>query len=54
MSYEFVYPKKELKKKEVSRAQVFFRNGDYFDLSGNEIVDINLQFYDTLIANEKV
>jgi len=53
MSYEFVCPKKEFKKKEISKAQVFFRNGDYFELSGSEIVDINLQFYDTLIANEK-
>lgn len=53
MSYEFVCPKKEFKKKEISKAQVFFRNGDYFELSGNEIVDISLQFYDTLIANEK-
>lgn len=53
MSYEFVCPKKEFKKKEISKAQIFFRNGDYFELSGNEIVDISLQFYDTLIANER-
>ncbi len=53
MSYEFVCSKKEFKKQEISKAQVFFRNGDYFELSGSEIIDISLQFYDTLIANER-
>lgn len=53
MSYEFVCPKKEFKRKDISKAQMFFRNGDYFELAGNEIVDISLQFYDTLIANER-
>ena len=53
MSYEFVCPKKDFNKKDITKAQMFFRNGDYFELSGKEIVDINLQFYDTLIANEK-
>ena len=53
MSYEFVCPKKEFKKKEISKAQVFFRNGDCFEVSGREILDISLQFYDNLIVNEK-
>ncbi len=53
MSYEYVYPKKEFRKEEIEQAQIFFRNGDFFELAKGEIVDIDLQLYDTLIAGEK-
>lgn len=53
MSYEFTCKKEELKKENIKKAQVFFRNGDFFELTGSEIISISLQFYDTLIANEQ-
>lgn len=54
MDFEYVCAKKMFEKKEIKEAQIFFRNGDFFELSENEIIDINLQFYDTLIANEQM
>ena len=53
MSYEYVYPKKKFQKDEVEKVQVFFRNGDFFELAKGEIADIDVQFYDSLIAGEK-
>lgn len=53
MSYEYVCPKKQFQKEEIEKAQVFFRNGDFFELAKGEIVDIDIQFYDKLIAGEK-
>lgn len=53
MSYEYVCPKKEFSAKEIEKAQIFFRNGDFFELAKGEILDICLQFYDTLIAGER-
>ncbi|MBQ8375372.1 MAG: hypothetical protein IJX98_07380 [Clostridia bacterium] len=53
MNYEYVCKKVQLDKKEFREAQVFFRNGDFFQLSIGEIVDIDIQFYDTLIAGER-
>ena len=52
MCYEYVCPKTKLKKKGIKEVQVLFRNGDYFQLSGREIVDIDVRFYDTLVAGE--
>ena len=52
MSYEYVCQKVKFDAKEFVEAQIFFRNGDYFELSEGEIVEIDVQFYDTLIAGE--
>ena len=53
MSYEYTCPKKQFNAREIKKAQIFFRNGDYFELSCREIIDIDIQFYDTLIAGER-
>jgi len=51
--YEYSCPKKEYDIKDVYGAQLFFRNGDYIELQKEEIIDVSLQFYDTLVAGEK-
>ena len=53
MSYEYVCQKIKFTAKKFGEAQVFFRNGDYFDLSKGEIVEMDIQFYDTLVAEER-
>lgn len=52
MNYEYFCPKKKYKDKKFSMAQIFFRNGDYFTLDKNEIIEVNVDFYDTLIAKD--
>ena len=53
MSYEYVCPKVKFNAKEFFEAQIFFRNGDYFELSKGEIIEMDIQFYDTLIEGER-
>lgn len=52
MGKEYIYPKAEvekfLKKKFMGQGQFFFRNGDFFNVRGKEIVEYSLQFYDSL------
>ena len=52
MSHEYVCQKIKFNAKEFCKAQIFFRNGDYFELLEGEIVEIDIQFYDTLVAGE--
>ena len=52
MNCEYVCPKLKIDRKEIDRAQIAFRNGDFFEVSGKEIVEINVSFYDDLIAAE--
>ena len=53
MSYEYVCQKVKFNAKEFFEAQIFFRNGDYFELSKGEIIEMDIQFYDTLIEGER-
>lgn len=53
MNHEYVCQKVKFTAKEFNEAQVFFRNGDYFELAKGEIVEMDIQFYDTLIAEER-
>lgn len=53
MGYEYVCQKVKLNAKEFGEAQIFFRNGDYFELSKGEIIEMDIQFYDTLITGER-
>ena len=53
MNYEYVCQKVKFDAKKFYEAQIFFRNGDYFELSKGEIVEIDINFYDTLIAGER-
>lgn len=53
MNHEYVCRKVKFTAKEFCEAQVFFRNGDYFEVSKGEIVEIDIQFYDTLVAGER-
>ena len=52
MSYEYVCQKVKFSANKFYEAQMFFRNGDYFELSKGEIIEIDINFYDTLIAGE--
>ena len=53
MNYEYTCKKVKLDAKTFKEGQVFFRNGDYFDLLACEIIEIDVQFYDTLVAENK-
>lgn len=48
---EYFYPKHNFERCDVDGMYVFFRNGDYFKVERNEIVDINLKLYDNLMWN---
>lgn len=52
MSCEYSCEKKKLKIEKIIESQMFFRNGDFIELSKNEIVFIDVDFYDNLIFSE--
>ena len=45
---EYTYPKKEFIPEDISRIALFFKNGDYLTIRGNEILSIELSLYDEL------
>ena len=51
MNFEYFYPKKKFERKDISKVLVFFKNGDFFEIRKNEIVEVSLNFYDKLIWN---
>lgn len=53
MGCQYCCPKKAFRANDVSMAQVFFANGDFFTLSKKEIVELDVQFYDILCAGER-
>ncbi len=53
MNYEYFCPKKDYKNKKICYAQIFFRNGDYVNLSEREVISVAVKFYDSLIAKEQ-
>ncbi len=50
---KYTYPKKKFDKKDVEFMYVFFDNGDFISLNGNEVVDLEISLYDRLIQNER-
>lgn len=52
MKNEYIYPKKEFSLGNLSRMQGFFRNGDFLEFAGAEIVE-DLEFYDLLAQVDK-
>ena len=53
MSYEYVCQKVKFDAEKFYEAQMFFRNGDYCELSKGEIIEVDINFYDTLISGER-
>ena len=51
MDFEYFYPKKKFESKEISKAYIFFKNGDFLEIGKNEIIDISINFYDSLVWN---
>ncbi len=50
MNFNYTFPKRKFNNESViNKMNIFFRNGDFFVLSGSEIVDISVRFYDNLI-----
>ena len=50
----YTCPKKEYTKKLVSFLYMFFDNGDYFEIKGSELIDINIKTYDQLVVCDNV
>lgn len=46
---EYTCPKKMLTKKEIDRVRICFKNGDFLQLRKNELIALDLRFYDELI-----
>ena len=53
MNYTYTCEKFVPKKNDVKEAAVYFRNGDFFGVSGSEIVDFKLEYYDKLVRAER-
>lgn len=53
MTRQYTYPKQRFTAKGIQFIQVFFANGDYFEIPKREIIDIDVQFYDNLVAGER-
>ena len=51
MNFEFFYPKKKFERKDISKAYIFLKNGDFLEIRKNEFVEISVNFYDNLIWN---
>ena len=51
--HQYTYPKRRFASKDIEFLQVFFTNGDYFEIPKREIVGIDVQFYDNLVAGEQ-
>ena len=51
MNFEYFYPKKKFERENISKALVFFKNGDFLEIHKNEIVAVSVNFYDNLIWN---
>ena len=49
MDYKYTFKKKEYDSKKVKKAQILLSNGDFFELSGKEIVDLDVTLYDRLV-----
>jgi hypothetical protein len=49
MGKEYKFSKKEFKKANVGSMYVFFDNGDYVQIQGEEILDLSIKLYDRLV-----
>ncbi len=50
MNFNYTFPKRKLNNESViSKMNIIFKNGDFLVLSGREIMDISIRFYDNLI-----
>ena len=53
MNTEFTYPKRKYDKKDIQYMYLFFDNGDYVSIGGEEIVDLSVNVYDKLVWHGK-
>ena len=49
--FNFIFPKVEYKKNGVRSLYLFFENGDFVEVKGSEIVNLNINTYDKLIRS---
>ena len=52
MKHEYRTPKYVMAREDINFMQLFFDNGDYLSVSGEEIVSLSLSLYDGLILSE--
>ena len=53
MNYTYTCKKVTPNVKEVSEANIYFRNGDFFRVSKSEISDLKVEYYDKLVSAER-
>lgn len=51
MNQEYTYPKLKFQKEAITSLNLFFDNGDYLPISGEELAEISVNLYDKLICN---
>ena len=49
MNYEYTCKKKQYNLEKIENAQILFSNGDFIEVSGKEIVDLDVTLYDRLV-----
>lgn len=52
MKHEYHTPKYVMAREDINFMQLFFDNGDYLSVGGEEIVSLSLSLYDGLILSE--
>lgn len=53
MNTTYFYPKRKFTKNDISFMYIFFENGDFVSINGNEVYNISISVYDRLVRHGK-